>query len=119
VANSPEIGPSETTFLTAYANRTKTPIDYPGVQAVAGAALAAYCVRRTGTTAPQRLWADAAALDTETLFGGFKIDPVTGAQLKHEAVLVCWGRGGLGLAKHRHAFARLSNEAHYLLIQVC
>ena len=98
VANSPEIGPSETTFLTAYANRTKTPIDYPGVQAVAAAALAAYCVRRTGTTAPQQLWADAAALDSETLFGGFKIDPVTGAQLKHEAVLVCWGRGGLALA---------------------
>ena len=98
VANSPEIGPSETTFLTAYANRTKTPIDYPGVQAVAAAALAAYCVRRTGTTAPQQLWADAAALDTETLFGGFKIDPVTGAQVKHEAVLVRWGRSGLALA---------------------
>jgi Periplasmic binding protein len=98
VANTPEIGPSETTFLTAYAHRTKTRIDYPGVQAVAGAAVAAYCVRRTGTTAPQRLWAEAAALDTETLFGGFKIDPITGAQLKHEAVLVRWGLGGLALA---------------------
>jgi len=97
-ANSPETGPSEATFLTAYANRTKTRIDYPGVQAVAGAALAAYCVRRAGTTVPQRLWAEAAALDTETLFGGFKIDPVTGAQLKHEAVLVRWGRSGLALA---------------------
>jgi branched-chain amino acid transport system substrate-binding protein len=98
VANSPQIGPSETRFLTAYAHRTKARIDYPGVQAVAGAALAVYCARRAGTTAPQRLWAQAAALDTETLFGGFKIDPVTGAQVKHEAVLVCWGRGGLALA---------------------
>ena len=98
VANSPEIGPSETTFLTAYATRTTTRIDYPGVQAVAGAALASYCVRRAGTTAAQRLWAEAAALDTETLFGGFKIDPVTGAQVKHEAVLVRWGHGGLAPA---------------------
>jgi branched-chain amino acid transport system substrate-binding protein len=98
VANTQEIGPSEATFLTAYASRTKTRIDYPGVQAVAGAALAVYCARRTGATAPRRLWAEAAALDTETLFGGFKIDPVTGAQVKHQAVLVRWGCGGLALA---------------------
>src|SRR5260370_983570 len=99
VANRPEIGPSETAFLTAYANRTAARIDYPGVQAVACAALAAHCVRRTGTTAPKPLWAEAAALDTETLFGGFKIDPVTGAQVKHEAVLVRWAPGGLALSR--------------------
>jgi hypothetical protein len=98
VANSPEIGPSETTFLTAYAARTKMQIDYPGVQAVAGAALAVHCARRADTTVPPRLWAEAAALDTETLFGGFKIDPATGAQVKHEAVLVRWARRGLALA---------------------
>jgi Periplasmic binding protein len=98
MANSPEIGPSEATFLAAYTGHTKMRIDYPGVQAVAGAALAAYCARRAGTTAPERLWAQAAALDTETLFGGFKIDPVTGAQVKHKAVLVRWGRDGLTLA---------------------
>jgi hypothetical protein len=98
VADSPEIGPSETTFLTAYAGHAKARIDYPGVQAVAGAALAVHCARRTGATARQRLWAQAAALDTGTLFGGFKIDPVTGAQVKHEAVLVRWGRSGLALA---------------------
>ncbi len=98
VANSPEIGPSETAFLTAYTSHTATCIDYPGVQAVAGAALAAHCVRRTGTTAPGPLWAEAAALDTDTLFGGFKIDPVTGAQVKHQAVMVRWAPGGLALA---------------------
>jgi Periplasmic binding protein len=97
VAESPEIGPSETTFLTAY-NDAKMPIDYPGVQAVAGAALAVYCGRRAGTIASARLWAEAAALDTQTLFGGFKIDPVTGAQVKHEAVLVRWAGSELSLA---------------------
>jgi branched-chain amino acid transport system substrate-binding protein len=98
VADSPEIGPSEATFLAAYTGRTKMRIDYPGVQAVAGAALAMHCVRRAGSTAPEPLWAQAAALDTETLFGGFKIDPVTGAQIKHKAVLVRWADGGLALA---------------------
>ena len=73
-------------------------IDYPGVQAVAGAALAMHCARQAGITAPERLWAEAAALDTETFFGGFKIDPMTGAQVKHEAVLVRWADGELGLA---------------------
>jgi len=98
VANSPEIGPSETTFLTAYTGDAKMRIDYRGVQAVAGAALAVYCARQAGTTAPERLWAQAAALDTETLFGAFKIDPVTGAQVKHEAVLVRWAAVELDLA---------------------
>jgi hypothetical protein len=98
VANSPEIGPSETTFLTAYTAHANTRIDYPGVQAVAGAALAVYCARQADTTAPQRLWAQAAALDTGTLFGAFKIDPMTGAQVKHEAVLVHWADGELALA---------------------
>jgi hypothetical protein len=97
VANSPEIGPSETTFLTAYTAHAKTRIDYPGVQAVAGAALAAYCARQAGPTAPERLWAQAAALDTETLFGAFKIDRMTGAQVKHQAVLVRWTDGDLAL----------------------
>ncbi|HET7247661.1 MAG TPA: ABC transporter substrate-binding protein [Streptosporangiaceae bacterium] len=98
VANNPEIGPSEATFLTAYGGHAKTRIDYPGVQAVAGAALAVYCARRAGSTAPEGLWPEAAALDTETLFGGFKIDPVTGAQVKHQAVLVRWADGELGLS---------------------
>ena len=98
VADSPEIGPSGTTFLTAYTALAKTRIDYPGVQAVAGAALAVYCARQTGTTAPERLWGRATALDTATLFGGFKIDPVTGAQVKHQAVLVRWADGELALA---------------------
>jgi hypothetical protein len=97
-ANSPAIGPSEATFLAAYTDHAKKRIDYPGVQAVAGASLAAYCARRAGTTALEPLWAQAAALDTETLFGGFKIDRVTGAQVKHKAVLVRWADGGLALA---------------------
>jgi Periplasmic binding protein len=93
-----ELGPSEDAFLTAYAEVTDQPVDYPGVQAAAGAALAAHCARLAGTTAREQLWAQAAAMDTATLFGAFRIDPVTGAQVGHEAALVRWTPGGLALA---------------------
>ena len=92
------LGPSEEAFLTAYAEVTGQLVDYPGVQAAAGAVIAAYCARRAGTTARGRLWAQAVALDTVTLLGGFRIDPVSGAQVGHEAALVRWTPDGLALA---------------------
>ena len=93
-----ELGPPEDTFLAAYATVTDQPAGYPGVQAAAAAVVAAHCARQARSTARGRLWAQAAALDTVTLFGGFRIDPVTGAQVKHEAALVRWTPGGLALA---------------------
>jgi hypothetical protein len=92
------LGPSEKAFLNAYAEVTGQLVDYPGVQAAAGAVIAAHCARRAGTTAREQLWAQAVALDTATLLGGFRIDPVTGAQIGHEAALVRWTPGGLALA---------------------
>jgi hypothetical protein len=77
---------------------TDQPVDYPGVQAAAAAILAAHCARQARSTAPGQLWAQAATLDTATLFGGFRINPVTGAQVKHEAALVRWTSAGLALA---------------------
>jgi hypothetical protein len=93
-----ELGPPEDAFLAAYAAVTDQPVDYPGVQAVAAAVIAAHCARQARSTARGLLWAQATALDTATLFGGFRIDPVTGAQVKHETVLVRWTSGGLALA---------------------
>ena len=93
-----ELGPPEGTFLAAYATVTDQPVGYPGVQATAAAVVAAHCARQAGSTARGQLWVRAAALDTATLFGGFRINPVTGAQVKHEAALVRWTSGGLALA---------------------
>jgi len=93
-----ELGPPEDTFLAAYATVTDQPAGYPGVQAAAAAVVAAHCARQARSTARGQLWAQAVALDTVTLFGGFRINPVTGAQVKHEAVLVRWTSGGLALA---------------------
>ncbi len=97
-ATRAELGPTEDAFLAAYAAMTDQPVDYPGVQAAAAAVIAAHCARQTRSTARGQLWAQAAALDTATLFGRFRIDPVTGAQVKHEATLARWTSGRLTLA---------------------
>ena len=97
-ATRAELGPPQDAFLAAYATVTDQPAGYPGVQAAAAAVIAAHCARQARSTARGRLWAQAAALDTATLFGGFRINPVTGAQVKHEAALVRWTSGGLALA---------------------
>lgn len=86
-AREPGVGPAEAVFLAAYAARYGAVPDYPAVQAVAAAALAAHCRRQAG---PGDLWAAAVALDTSTLFGGFRIRPADGRQMSHHPVLVRW-----------------------------
>lgn len=93
-----ELGLTEAAFVAAYVNLTGEVPDYPAVQAAAGAVLAAHCARQAGGVDRDLLWSAAAELDTETLFGGFKIDPVTGVQIKHETTLVRWTREGLTAA---------------------
>ena len=92
---TPQLGPTEADFLAAYSTSSAGRVpDYPAAQAVAGAVLATHCVRQAGGTTRELLWSAAAALDTETLFGDFMINPVTGAQLKHDTVAVRWSTAG-------------------------
>jgi hypothetical protein len=90
-----QIGPAEGEFLQAYQAASGQTPDYPATQAVATASLAVYCARRVGGTDPEHLWPTATALETCTLFGAFKIDHVTGAQVSHRTVLTCWTNGNL------------------------
>jgi len=71
----PQIGPTQEQLFTAYGTQTAPP-DYPAVQAAAAAAIAAHCARLAGTTRTEPLWQAASSLDTNTLFGAFKINPV-------------------------------------------
>lgn len=86
-------GPEEAAFLARYRHRTGTAPDYPGVQVAAAAAVAVRCAREAAGTRDDDLWAAAAALRTSTLYGDFAIDPVTGAQTGHRAVLTRWQGG--------------------------
>jgi ABC-type branched-subunit amino acid transport system substrate-binding protein len=90
-----QLGPAEADFITAYSKLTRTVPDYPAAQALAGAVLAAHCARQAGDVTRDVLWSAAAALDTDTLFGAFRIDPTTGVQVKHEAILMRWTPAGL------------------------
>jgi Periplasmic binding protein len=90
-----ELGPFEHEFLGAYTRRLGTLPDYPAVQAVAGAVIATHCARQAGITSRDALWAAAVGLKTSTLFGGFRIDPGSGAQVEHQTVLVQWTDGKL------------------------
>lgn len=89
--DTPEVGPTEAEFLAEYARLagTTTP-DYPAVQAAAAASIATACAREAGGYARDRLWLAATQLETSTLFGGFRIDPDTGAQDEHQLSLVRW-----------------------------
>jgi len=92
-AHEAELGPSEDEFLGAYGGRAGAVPDYPAVQAAAGAVLATHCVGLAGSTDRDALWTAAAALETSTLYGGFKIDPRNGVQMNHQTVLVRWTHG--------------------------
>ena len=89
------LGPSEDDFLGAFVGPEGGLPDYPAAQAAAGAVIAAHCARLAGGVSHDGLWAAAASLETSTLFGGFKIDPRSGMQVKHRTVLVRWADGEL------------------------
>ncbi|GII95576.1 ABC transporter substrate-binding protein [Sinosporangium siamense] len=96
-----QVGVSESDFVRAYVDRVGHLPDYPVVQAAAAATIATHCAQLAGSTERTALWAAATALETPTLFGGFRVDPVTGAQAGHAATLVRWGSGGLAAARPR------------------
>lgn len=91
----PELGPAEGEFLAGYSGLTGGMPDYPAVQATASAVVATHCARVAEQVTADALWRVAATLDTTTLLGGFRIDPATGAQVKHETALVRWTADGL------------------------
>ena len=91
---APETGPPEPAFLASYQERTGRLPDYPAVQAAAAASVAVHCARVAGGVDRGSLWAAAAALDLTTMFGDFRIDPVTGVQIGHETVLLRWTAEG-------------------------
>jgi hypothetical protein len=90
-----DLGPSERDFLSAFTRLTGRKPDYPAVQAAAGAVIGTHCARVAGAVSCKSLWQVAAPLEAATLFGPFRIDPVTGVQVGHETVLVQWTPEGL------------------------
>jgi ABC-type branched-subunit amino acid transport system substrate-binding protein len=97
-ADQPDLGPAEADFISTYVDVAQSRPDYPAVQAAAGAVVATRCAELAGSLDREALWHAAAALDTSTLFGAFKIDASTGAQRGHATVLLRWRGDRLELA---------------------
>ncbi len=87
------IGPGSDWFVQAFQQRFGSVPDYPAAAAFAAGLLVAECIRRAGSLEPGRVREAVARLDCDTLFGRFRIDPLTGRQTGHRMLLVEW-RGG-------------------------
>lgn len=88
-----DVGMNEAQFLTAWRDRYGTTPDYPGVQAYAAGLIAEATVRTAGSTDRAKLWETVSALDFTTVFGRFRLDPDSGEQVGHDAVLTQWHNG--------------------------
>ena len=67
--------------------------DYVFMQAYGMGLIIEYCISACKTLNEQVLRQFAETADIETVFGRFKIDPQTGAQVGHRMVLVQWNNG--------------------------
>jgi hypothetical protein len=74
-----------------YKLRARLPL--PAAAAFAAGVLWQHCTRDAGDTVPEAVQAAAERLTTTTLFGAFRLDPVTGLQEGHRVGVVQWQRG--------------------------
>jgi len=88
-----DYGPAAPQVLKSMLQHGSGTVDYPMVQAYAGALVAQRCVEAAGTVADTALRSMAETLDFSTFFGPFKIDPETGRQTGHSMLIVQWQRG--------------------------
>ena len=92
-APHPMVGPDADWFVRAYRRQVGEIPPYPAAQALAAALIWSECVRITGALDDETLKAEARRLATSTLFGAFRLDPVTGLQVGHQVVAVQWQNG--------------------------
>jgi ABC-type branched-subunit amino acid transport system substrate-binding protein len=92
-APQPEDGPDSRWFTAAYLRAAGLPAPYPAAAAFAAGVLWQRCTQDAGDTAPEAVQAAAERLTTTTLFGAFRLDPLTGLQEGHRVGVVQWRRG--------------------------
>lgn len=86
-------GPASEDVLASLRQYGPYPVDYPAVQAYAACLVAQRCLETARTVEDRVLRTAAGRLDFSTFFGRFKIDPDTGRQIGHAAVLAQWQGG--------------------------
>ncbi|OBA80017.1 hypothetical protein A9W99_18060 [Mycobacterium sp. 1164966.3] len=91
--DDPADGPSSEWFRQCYWDANGAEPPYPAAAAFAAGVLWQRCAKEAGTIESLPVAAASRQLDTTTLFGRFRVDPVTGAQTGHQIRVVQW-RGG-------------------------
>ena len=91
--DDPADGPDSKWFSHCYRDANGTEPPYPAAAAFAAGVVWQRCVKEAGTVESLPVRAASQRLDTTTLFGRFRVDPVTGVQTGHQIRVVQW-RGG-------------------------
>jgi branched-chain amino acid transport system substrate-binding protein len=86
-------GPDSGWFVAKYQHIVGDDPPYPAAQAFAAGLLFARCLRESGVSKDAAQLATACQLDCTTLYGRFRIDPVSGLQVGHQVLTVQWQNG--------------------------
>jgi branched-chain amino acid transport system substrate-binding protein len=89
----PDEGPDADWFVTHYRDVAGIDPSYPAAQAFAAGLLCARCLRDSGRSDDTAQLAAAHQLVCTTLYGAFRLDPLTGLQVGHQIVVVQWQDG--------------------------
>jgi branched-chain amino acid transport system substrate-binding protein len=92
-AEAPEIGPDALWFCSEFERSFGQSPGYPAAQAYAVGVIIQACVKRVGSLDDDALLRVARGLETTTLYGAFRLDPVTLRQTGHRVQLVEWRHG--------------------------
>jgi branched-chain amino acid transport system substrate-binding protein len=90
---APDEGPDSNWFIAKYRQTVGSDPPYPAAQAFAAGLLYARCLRESGETGDAAQLATSRQLACTTLYGRFRIDPVTGLQVGHQVLVVQWQKG--------------------------
>lgn len=92
-ALEPDEGPMTPWFVARYRAEEGRDPPYAAAQAFAAGILYARCLRDTQDPHDEHIQAAAQELICQTLFGKFRLDPLTGLQTGHQVVIVQWQQG--------------------------
>jgi branched-chain amino acid transport system substrate-binding protein len=92
-ALKPDEGPDSDWFVRKYKDVAGIDPPYPAVQAFAAGLLWARCLRDSGSCDDAAQLAVAHQLACTTLYGAFRLDPLSGLQSGHQILVVQWQQG--------------------------
>ena len=93
VALEPSEGPSTAWFVSKYRGVAGGDPPYPAAQSFAAGLLSARCLRESGSCEDTAQLVAAHQLACTTLYGAFRLDPLTGLQSGHQVLTVQWQQG--------------------------